>query len=100
MRYKGSNITHLLLPILILSSLLGWVLVPPSLFCQQTLGDAERLNEQVLKLYGEGKFAEAIPLAQQALETRKRLLGPYHQDIAINLNNLAELYKSTGQYAK
>src|SRR5947208_1094060 len=100
MRYKASIITYLHLPILILSSFLGCVLVPPSLFSQGTLDEVMRIDEQVNKLWRERKYAEAIPLAQQALEIRERLLSPYHQDIAISLNNLAALYRSTGQYAK
>src|SRR5947209_7831940 len=66
-------------------------------FCQQTLGDAKQLNEQVVKLYGKAKFAEGIPLAQQALEIHERLLNPYHQDIAAILNNLALIHESMDQ---
>jgi len=37
--------------------------------------DADALNSQVIKLYGEGKYAEAIPLAQRVLAIREKALG-------------------------
>ena len=58
------------------------------------LKEAERLNEQVIQLYQQGKFSEAIPLAEQVLATRKRILGETHPDVATSLNNLALLYQS------
>ena len=33
---------------------------------QEELAEAERLNQQVIQLYRQGKYAEAIPLAEQA----------------------------------
>jgi CHAT domain-containing protein/Flp pilus assembly protein TadD len=80
-------------------SLFGTAFVQ-SAFSQQTLEDAERLNDQVLQLYAQGKYAEAVPLAEQALEIRNRLLRPDHKDVATSLNNLAGLYRLTGQYDK
>ncbi|MBC1241024.1 tetratricopeptide repeat protein [Nostoc sp. 2RC] len=47
-----------------------------------------------------GRYSEAEPLYQQALELRKRLLGENHPAYATSLNNLAGIYKSTGQYNK
>jgi tetratricopeptide (TPR) repeat protein len=48
----------------------------------------------------KGRYSEAEPLYQQALQIRKRLLGENHPSFATSLNNLAGLYKSTGQYTK
>ena len=42
----------------------------------------------------------AEPLFQQALENNKQALGEKHPDYATSLNNLANLYQSTGAYAK
>ncbi|WP_392530520.1 tetratricopeptide repeat protein [Nostoc sp. C117] len=47
-----------------------------------------------------GRYREAEPLYQEALQLRKRLLGENHPSFATSLNNLAGLYKSTGQYTK
>jgi CHAT domain-containing protein len=64
------------------------------------LAEAERLNQQVIKLYNQGKYEEAIPLAKQALFIRGEALGKDHPDFAQSLNNLAELYRNQGRYAQ
>ncbi len=40
---------------------LGLVLAPPAR--AQKADDADALNTQVVKLYAEGKYAEAVPIA-------------------------------------
>ncbi len=62
------------------------------------LAKAEQLNQQVVRLYRQGKYQEAIPLAEQTLEIRKNILGDSHPDVAQSLNNLAELYRAMGRY--
>ena len=64
------------------------------------LAEAERLNQQVIELYNQGKYAEAIPLAERALAIREKILGAEHPDVATSLNNLAALYYSQGKYAQ
>jgi tetratricopeptide (TPR) repeat protein len=51
------------------------------------------------KLYQSGKFAEAIPLAQQTLVTWEKQFGPDHVNVATALNKLAVLYYARGRYA-
>jgi len=63
------------------------------------LQEAERLNQRVVELYQQGKYAEAIPLAEKALAIREKVLGAEHPDVATSLNNLALLYKSQGNYS-
>ena len=41
----------------------------------QSLEEAKRLNEQVLQLYEQGRYKEAIPLAERALAIRENALG-------------------------
>jgi len=53
---------------------------------------ADALNAQVMALYGQGKFAEATPLAAQLVRILERDLGPDSLELASGLNNLAELY--------
>jgi len=67
---------------------------------QETLADAERLNAQIVQLYQQGKYTEAVPLAERALAIRRRLLGPDHSEVATSLNNLAALYYAMGAYDK
>lgn len=58
------------------------------------------LAEKVGELYQSGKFAEAVPIAQECLALAEKALGPEHPESATHVNNLAELYRSTGDYAK
>jgi tetratricopeptide (TPR) repeat protein len=67
---------------------------------QAVLDEVSELNKLVEKLYGEGKFAEAVPLAERALALRDKALGPMHPDVADSLNNLAGLYQDQGAYPK
>ncbi|MEL7036262.1 MAG: tetratricopeptide repeat-containing protein, partial [Cyanobacteria bacterium J06592_8] len=62
------------------------------------LEEANRLEQQVIQLYQQGKYNEAITIAERVLEMIKKLLGPEHPDVATSLNNLALLYSSQGRY--
>ena len=64
------------------------------------LQEAEKLNQQVILLHQQGKYTEAIPLAERALAIRQKVLGGEHEDVATSLNNLAELYREQGNYSK
>ena len=57
-------------------------------------------RQQVVSLYQEGKFQEAIPFQQQVLAWTEKNYGPDHPDTTTSINNLAELYRSQGAYAK
>jgi tetratricopeptide (TPR) repeat protein len=60
----------------------------------------EALNQRIGKLFEQGKYQEAIPLAEKAVEIARRLRDPENPEIAIVLNNLARLYEEMGEYAK
>jgi tetratricopeptide (TPR) repeat protein len=62
--------------------------------------DPRLLNEQVFKLYQQGKYQEAIPLAERLLAMEKQTIGPEHPATAASLNNLALLYQKMGAYEK
>ena len=62
--------------------------------------DPGLLNQQVFKLYQQGKYQEAIPLAEKLLAIRKQTLGPDHPDTATSLGYLARLYKFMGDYGR
>jgi tetratricopeptide (TPR) repeat protein len=61
--------------------------------------DGAALNQQALQLYNHGRYSEATSLAQRALVFLENALGPNHPDVAISLNNLAELYRVQNRYA-
>ena len=71
----------------------GIAQTPPS---SQTpeLVESQELTAKVLKLYGEGQYDEALPLAKRALELREAALGRNHQDLVPLLLNLGEIYKA------
>jgi CHAT domain-containing protein len=60
----------------------------------------ERLDAEVERLNGEGRYAEAIPLAEQGVFLAEKGLGSHHPDVAESLSNLAELYRAQGRYGE
>ena len=62
------------------------------------LAQAEQLTQQVSELKQQGKYLEAIPLAQEALRIRQQVLGDEHPYVAASLDHLAGLYESMGRY--
>ncbi len=79
---------------------LSGVLFAGGSFAQsEDLQEADRLNDQVVELFQQGKYKEAIPFAQRELDIRENALGPEHPDVDQSLNNLALLYDYLGNYA-
>jgi CHAT domain-containing protein/lipopolysaccharide biosynthesis regulator YciM len=73
---------------------------PVKVAVRKDLEEAERLSGEARKLYGEGKYAAALPLAEHALSIREKALGPDHLDVARSLHSLASLYFEMGDYAR
>jgi hypothetical protein len=51
-----------------------WILACPA--SQSDDDEFKSLNQQVHKLFEQGKYQEAIPLAENAVELAKRVYGP------------------------
>jgi hypothetical protein len=66
---------------------------------KRQLTEAEQLNARVQTAFQRGKAGEAINLAENALEIRKRILGKDHLLTAQSVGNLAALYHAQGKYA-
>jgi class 3 adenylate cyclase/tetratricopeptide (TPR) repeat protein len=81
-------------------SLVGLLLTVPRAAFAQGLAEAAALNQQVIQLYSQGHYSEAIPLAQRALAMQEKALGPHHPTVANLLNNLALLYDHQGRYSE
>ncbi len=64
------------------------------------LDEAAQLDQQVIELYSQGKYEEAILLVRRVLAIREKALGRNHLDVAISLNNLARLYHDRRKYEK
>ena len=62
--------------------------------------DLEALNQRIAGLLKQGKYQEAIPLAEKAVDITRRLRGPEDTQTAASLNKLATLYYEIGEYAK
>lgn len=67
---------------------------------RKALAEARALNREVLRLNGQGKWSQSLPLAVRALETRERILGPRDYDCAVSLANLAGIYDELADYAR
>jgi tetratricopeptide (TPR) repeat protein len=67
---------------------------------QSALAEADKLNAQVVKLYGAGKFDEALPLAERVLAIREKELGIDSKPVAVALTNLGAIYFSQAKYGK
>ena len=62
--------------------------------------DPNALNQQVTQLIEQGKYQEAIPIAERAVELSKRVRGPEEPETVEALNNLGLLFQKIGDYAK
>jgi TonB family protein len=62
------------------------------------LTEAANLNSTVKKLFAEGKFDEALPLAKRVLEIRERVLGADDDRVVAALMNLAEIYNEKRKF--
>jgi TonB family protein len=60
--------------------------------------EADRLNAQVLKLYREGKYDEALPVAKRVVELREKALGGEDLKVAFALANLGNIYARQRDY--
>ena len=85
---------------LAIALLAGLLLAAPAAAQQNRLDEAAALNQQVMQLYQQGRYADAVPLAQRALAAFESALGPEHPNVATSLGNLAALSLSLGRYAE
>jgi TonB family protein len=60
--------------------------------------EAARLSTQVIRLYREGKFEEALPIATRVLELSESAFGPGDVAVANAASTLAELYVAKRKY--
>src|SRR3954471_9217631 len=61
--------------------------------------EAKRLTRQMLQLEQQGKYADALPLAQQVVSIYEKVRGAEHPDTATSLDSQASLYREMGDYA-
>ncbi len=73
---------------------------PLGALAQKANDPAAALETRFRQLYAQGKYADAIPIAQQMLALDERRLGKEHPDTLTDVNNLAELYRIQGRYGE
>jgi hypothetical protein len=64
----------------------------PTVSQNNDLAKADKLSQEIIRLYDEAKYEEAIPLAKRALKIREKLLPPNARILADTYNTLALLY--------
>lgn len=58
--------------------------------------EADRLTAEVVKLYGAGKYDEALPIAKRVLELREQAPGGGDLKLSYALTNLGNIYARKG----
>ena len=59
----------------------------------------QQLTTQAQELYRQGRYAEAMPVAQEALALAEATFGPAHLHVAASRHTLARLAHALGHYA-
>jgi CHAT domain-containing protein/Tfp pilus assembly protein PilF len=66
---------------------------------ERDLREARELYAEFVRLFRAGKYDEARPFAEHALEIRERVLGKENRDVAQALNALAAIHSRKGEFA-
>src|SRR6516225_9373463 len=85
-------------PYFILALLVSFLLAVSHAGHAQGVEDATALHQKVIELKKQGRYSDAVPLAQRALAIQEKTLGPDHPDVALPLYSLASLYSELGRY--
>ena len=64
------------------------------------MSELDALNSEFLRLSDAAKYADAIPIAEQAAALTEKAHGPDHPDVGQSLNELAALFWKLGRYAE
>jgi tetratricopeptide (TPR) repeat protein len=67
---------------------------------RELLLEANGLNHQVVGFINKGRYADALPLAAEALAIREKLVGESHYDTTVSVHNLAFIHWKLGDDAK
>lgn len=62
------------------------------------VAEAATLAKEVIELYKQGKYKEALPLAKRCVQLREKAFTPADDPLRTALNNLGEVYIALGKY--
>jgi CHAT domain-containing protein/tetratricopeptide (TPR) repeat protein len=65
---------------------------------RRQLREASALESRVGQAMQQGRFSEALPLAQEVVTVRRTLLGPQHPVLATSLDTRGKLHQLLGDY--
>jgi tetratricopeptide (TPR) repeat protein len=85
-------------PLLTILTIFFMLMLGTAAFAQNE--SLQELNDNSVRLYGQGQYNEAAELAERALKIADDTLGPYNPQTAIFLNNLAVIYFAQAKYAE
>lgn len=91
-------IRHLIFYVLTCGSLLTLISPQGRAQTDDGLTEAKRLHDQCVAFYNGGKLDDAVEPCQRALAITQKLLPSNHPEVLTNLNNLAAIYLSKGEY--
>jgi CHAT domain-containing protein/tetratricopeptide (TPR) repeat protein len=66
----------------------------------QAADDLAALHAQVSQLYGQGKYAAAVPIAERYVALARKKHGEQHTEFATAISWLALVYDALGRYAE
>ena len=66
----------------------------------QSADDLAALRLRVRQLHSQGKYTEAIPLAERYVSLARQRHGEHHIEYATAISSLAQLYRIQGRYAE
>lgn len=84
---------------LLVSALLTVVFVASGNAQPNSAPEVDQLENQLKALYEDGKYAEAVPLAEKAVEILRTRVGEQHPDYADSLQFLGRIYRAQARYA-
>ena len=62
--------------------------------------ESRRLGQRVHQLFGEGKYPQALDIAEQQMRLLKESFGDGHHEYATAMNNVATLHQALGHYSQ
>lgn len=66
----------------------------------QPANELDALKARVTELYQQGRYGEAVGLAEDVVRLAERSHGPDHPAVGTSLNTLGALYRALGRYTE